>query len=141
MRIFVTGASGFVGSHVIQTALAAGHELVALRRSENSLTRIPLTVEPPWLTKSMRDVDAADLAGCDVVLHLAAHTANHPYDTLENCLDWNLIVPLGLFRAAWRAGINRFVVAGTCFEYGRAGERYEFIPPEAPLEPTLSYPT
>ena len=37
--------------------------------------------------------------------------------------------------------MKRFVVAGSCFEYGRAGERYEFIPPDAPLEPTLSYPT
>lgn len=38
-------------------------------------------------------------------------------------------------------GVKRFVVAGTCFEYGQSGDRYEFIPTNAPLEPTLSYPT
>lgn len=36
--------------------------------------------------------------------------------------------------------MRRFVVAGSCFEYGQSGVRYEFIPPSAPLEPTLSYP-
>jgi nucleoside-diphosphate-sugar epimerase len=51
-----------------------------------------------------------------------------------------VIVPLGLFRQAVNAGVRRFVVAGSCFEYGRSGERYEFIPPDAPLEPTQTYP-
>jgi len=32
------------------------------------------------------------------------------------------------------------VVVGSCFEYGRSGEWYEFIPPDAPLEPTQTYP-
>jgi nucleoside-diphosphate-sugar epimerase len=141
MRIFLTGATGFIGSHVVNQALAAGDELVPLKHSATSQPRIPLAVEPKWLTKAMPEVVESDFASCDVVLHLAAHSANHPYDTLENCLQWNLMVPLNFFRVAQRAGIQRFVVAGSCFEYGRAGERYKFIPPDAPLEPTLSYPT
>ena len=32
------------------------------------------------------------------------------------------------------------MIAGSCFEYGKSGLRYEFIPPTAPLEPTQSYP-
>ncbi|RIK83989.1 MAG: hypothetical protein DCC67_05410 [Planctomycetota bacterium] len=140
MRLFVTGATGFIGSHFVNQALSAGHEVLGLRRTSSSRPRIPLDAEPQWVEKSMLDVAQRDVAGCDAIVHLAAHTANPPYDTLENCLYWNLTAPLGLFRVARRVGIDRFVVAGSCFEYGRSGERYEFIPPDAPLEPTLSYP-
>jgi nucleoside-diphosphate-sugar epimerase len=125
----------------VRQALAAGHTVCVLRRNASSRPRVALSPEPQWLTKSMQEVAADDFAGCDALVHLAAHTPNVPYDSLENCLHWNLTVPLQMFRVAERAGLRRFVVAGTCFEYGRAGERYEFIPPDAPLEPTLSYPT
>ena len=37
-------------------------------------------------------------------------------------------------------GIRNYIVAGTGFEYGRSGERYEQIPTDAPLEPTITYP-
>jgi nucleoside-diphosphate-sugar epimerase len=77
---------------------------------------------------------------CNVLVHLAAHSANVPYDTLENCVHWNVLAPLKMFSAAAKAGIKSFIVAGSCFEYGRSAERHEFIPPDAPLEPTLSYP-
>jgi nucleoside-diphosphate-sugar epimerase len=51
-----------------------------------------------------------------------------------------MMVPIGLFRKAAAAGTTRIVAAGSCFEYGRSGERYDFIPPDAPLEPTQTYP-
>jgi len=84
-------------------------------------------------------VTLEDLKGCDVLVHLAAHTGNVPYDSLTNCLRWNLIAVLELFEQARQAGIKRFIVAGSCFEYGRSGERYSKIPSDAPLEPTNTY--
>jgi len=125
----------------VNQANAAGHEVVALRRSPTSQTRIPLMKEPIWVDATLDSVQEKDLKGCEAVVHLAAHTANVPYDTLENCLYWNLTVPLRVFQRAHSVGVHRFVVAGSCFEYGRSGERYEFIPETAPLEPTASYPT
>lgn len=141
MKLFVTGATGFVGSHFVRQALAAGHEVVALRRSSSSKPRVPFSRSPIWLEKPMDRLVATDFAGVEVVVHLAAHTPNVPYDTLENCLYWNLTVPLGFMREAVKAGVVRFTAAGSCFEYGAAAERYERVPPDAPLEPTLSYPT
>lgn len=140
MRLFVTGGTGFIGTHFVAQSLAAGHEVVALRRTMGSQAKIVQPSGPEWLLKGMDAVAAEDLQGSNVLVHLAAHTPNVPYDTLENCLHWNVTVPLQLFRTAIAAGIRRFVVAGSCFEYGKAGERYEFIPPDAPLEPTQTYP-
>jgi nucleoside-diphosphate-sugar epimerase len=142
MKLFVTGATGFIGSHFLNQAVAAGNKILALRRSPNSLPRISVvtTQALTWLDKRMPEVEVSDLGGCETLVHLAAHSANVPYDTLENCLHWNVMVPIGLFRTAFEAGVRRFLVAGSCFEYGKAGERYEFIPPDAPLEPTQTYP-
>ncbi|WP_168564679.1 NAD-dependent epimerase/dehydratase family protein [Crateriforma spongiae] len=140
MKLFVTGATGFIGSHLVNQAHAAGHEVIGLRRLPTSKPRITLAKQPTWIDSALDEVPESAFSGCDAVVHLAAHTANVPYDTLENCIRWNVLAPLTLFRTAISAGIDRFVVAGSCFEYGRSGERYEFIPPDAPLEPTHSYP-
>lgn len=139
MRIFVTGGTGFVGSHFLRAVLARGYHVVALRRP-GSRTRVPIAKEPFWLERPLDAVVPGDFSECDAVIHLAAHTANVPYDSLEECLRWNLIAPIRLFEQARVAGVRRFVVAGSCFEYGRSAERYDFIPTSAPLEPVGSYP-
>lgn len=139
MKLFVTGGTGFVGSHFLRAALAAGHQVVALRRS-GSRPRVPLAMEPTWIESPLSEVNPSWLQDCEVLVHLAAHTPNPPYDTLENCLRWNVLEPLRLFEHARQVGICRFIVAGTCFEYGRSAERYEWIPTDAPLEPTDTYP-
>ena len=139
MNIALTGGTGFIGSHFLNQALTAGHTVWAIRRSPSSKTRIPIAQQPSWLDAQLDEVKAEELQGCEVLVHLAAHTGNVPYDSLANCLRWNLIAVLALFEQARLAGIRRFVVAGSCFEYGRSGERYAAIPTDAPLEPTNSY--
>jgi len=139
MKIFVTGGTGFIGSYFIRQALGEGHAVLAIRRSPSTMPRIHLEQQPTWLDRALDEVRALDLIGCDVLVHFAAHTGNFPYDSLLNCLHWNLMVPLGLFEQARLAGIERYVVAGSCFEYGRSGEYFESIPTDAPLEPTNSY--
>lgn len=140
MKIFLTGGTGFVGSHFLRRAVGAGHQVVALRRA-GSVPRVPLTRDPEWVEGELGEPRREWLEGCDVLVHLAAHSANVPYDTLEACVRWNVLEPLRLLDAARRAGVRRFVVAGTCFEYGRSADRYEWLPVDAPLEPTDTYPT
>lgn len=140
MRIFLTGGTGFIGSNFLKIALDQGHEVRALKWSTSSTPRIDLYKHPEWLQKTMPEVSPSDLSNIDVLVHLAAHSANVPYDTLENCIEKNVIEPLRLFHVAIQAGIGNFVVAGSCFEYGKAGERYDFIPVDAPLEPIHTYP-
>ncbi|MCI0335147.1 MAG: NAD-dependent epimerase/dehydratase family protein [Planctomycetes bacterium] len=120
-------------------ALSTGHEVVALRRSAESMPRIVLARKPAWLTMSMGQITERDLAGMDVVVHLAAAGISPRSSTWNELLEWNVVVPTKLLLTAASAGVRRFVVAGSCLEYGRAGGRYEFIPPDAPLEPTGAY--
>jgi nucleoside-diphosphate-sugar epimerase len=139
MKLFVTGGTGFVGTHFLRAALAAGHDVLALRRP-GSRPRLPLAAEPRWLDGALDADWTAQLHGCDALVHLAAHTPNPPYAPLDECLYWNVHAALRLAGQAQAAGVRRYLVAGTCFEYGRAAERFEFVDVDTPLEPTLSYP-
>jgi nucleoside-diphosphate-sugar epimerase len=140
MNILITGGTGFIGSHVTNRAIALGHNVTCLRRSPKSNTRVPLIGQPAWLDRSFAYVKDVDALNIDLVLHLAAHSAQPPYDTLERCITHNLVEPLAMFNRLYSRGVSRFVVAGSCFEYGLSARRFDFIPPSAPLEPIGSYP-
>ncbi|MGJ8696845.1 MAG: NAD-dependent epimerase/dehydratase family protein [Verrucomicrobiaceae bacterium] len=141
MKIFLTGATGFIGSHVVNQATAAGIEVTGLRRSPESSPRVPLLTDPQWLDSAMDSIPPHSFEGHDVLVHLAAHTPNLPYDTLEQCIYWNCEVALKMLNQAYDQGVRKFVLAGSCFEYGNSGQQYDFIPPNAPLEPSGTYPT
>ena len=115
MKVVLTGGTGFIGSHFINIALAAGHEILAIRRSPKSLPRIPLIQEPYWLDAQLNQVMSRELKDFDVLVHLAAHTGNVPYDSLSNCLQWNLMAPLELFEQAREAGINNYIIIKISF--------------------------
>ena len=139
MHLFVTGGTGFIGSHFLTAAHAAGHQVTALRRSPSSRNRIELSQSPRWLDSQMPALTPKDFSGIDVVVHLAAHGVQAGSDSLIEHLEQNLMHPLAMCRSAYQSGVRRFVIAGSCFEYGKAGERYEWIPADAPLEPTSAY--
>ena len=140
MNLFVTGATGFIGSHFVPIALSNGFRVTAMRSSEKSAPRIPWTQYPSYVTKPLDSLEESDFAGADAVIHLAAHSVHLPYDSLDNCIYWNVIAPLRSFFKAREAGVKRFVIAGSCFEFGMSAERYDFIPPNAPLEAIGAYP-
>ena len=71
MRIFLTGGTGFIGSHLLAELLRAGHEVVALRRC-GSEPVIQLDQQPCWLERSLFQLTVKELAQVDVVVHLAS---------------------------------------------------------------------
>lgn len=138
MNLFLTGATGFIGSHVLRLALAEGHCVHALRRP-GARPRISLATEPYWVDGSLDDPKLAEvLQGCAVLIHLAASGVVQQPDWQE-CFRVNVQQSLACWRMALQAGVRRLIVCGSHFEYGRSAERYDFVPPDAPLEPTGPY--
>jgi UDP-glucose 4-epimerase len=138
MRIFVTGGTGFIGSHFLRAALAAGHEILAVRRV-GSKPRIPMEREPDWLDCGLEGVSTDSFEGCEVMVHLASPGVSPKQASLEELFYWNVTVLLKLLSCAQSAGVRRIVIAGTGLEYGRSAGLFDYIPPNAPLLPTSPY--
>ena len=141
MKVFLTGGTGFIGSHVLKNLLASNIEVIAHRRKISSIPNIQIDYSINWLTKPVSEIDVADFHEVDVLLHLASHSVQYPFDSLSNNIHYNVVEPLEMLEKAQQAGVTKYVVAGCCFEYGLSGERYDFIPTDAPLEPTNDYAT
>lgn len=76
MRVLVTGATGFIGSHTTAALAGAGHDVVVLVRNPARLAPAldPHGVNPEVVIGDMTDADAVTRAvsGCDAVIHAAA---------------------------------------------------------------------
>jgi nucleoside-diphosphate-sugar epimerase len=125
-RVLVTGATGFIGSHVVRRLVADGAEVHALTSGVSSIypTRLVelrdrLTLHAGSLTdRSAMDV-VADASRPDVVLHLAAYThVGKSWDRVDECIQVNVQGTVNLLQALARRGYDRFVYTGTSEIYG-----------------------
>lgn len=111
-RAFVTGGSGFVGGRAIRELRARGVEAVALARSDSSAR----AVEALGATSVRGDLDdraamQAGMTGADVVIHAAAHVAEH--GPLADFLRVTVTGTENTLAAARAAGVPRFVHIST----------------------------
>jgi nucleoside-diphosphate-sugar epimerase len=138
VKIFLTGGTGFLGSHVIRLATQAGHEVIApFRRAAGN--RPFASPDARWIEGDLERRFHEELSGCEVLVHLAAHGVLDPAPDWQQCFHANVQLSLRLWEDAIAAGVKRLIIAGSCFEYGKSGEKYDFIPPDAPLYPTGPY--
>jgi len=84
MRVFLTGATGFIGSHIIPELLGAGHKVLGLTRSDSGAKAlVDAGVEPYRGTIDDPESLRAGAAGADAVIHTAF---DHNFATFaENC--------------------------------------------------------
>ena len=124
MRVLVTGSRGYIGCVMGPLLIAAGHDVVGVdtdlyRRS----TFGQWTESFPTVEKDVRDLVADDLRGFDAVVHLAA-LSNDPLGDLNPSLtlEINHLASVRLATLAKTAGVERFVFASSCSNYGAAGD-------------------
>ncbi len=138
MKIFLTGGTGFIGSHFINQAHKKQLDLVALKKI-NSKPRIKLVKSPFWVVGKMNDDWGAELASCDALIHMASYGVVRDNNDWDECFRVNLTESLDLWRQAVKVGLKKFLIIGSCFEYGLSGMKYKEIPPDAPLLPKDAY--
>lgn len=139
MKIFITGSSGFIGRHVVTKALQAGHRVVGLRFSNATSKYENHSSSMTWITGSLEDDMKYALDGCDALIHLAAYGVDPRYDSWQEAFRWNVTASIKVIEEAHLLNIKRVIFIGSCSEYGKSAERYEYIPCDAPLEPVNAY--
>jgi nucleoside-diphosphate-sugar epimerase len=139
MRYIVTGAAGFIGSHLAEALVAAGHEVVGLDAFTDYYD--PTLKEENARGLDVRRIDLArdplDFSGVDGIFHLAGQPGVRSFgDVFPLYLERNLLATQRVFEAAAAAGA-RVVFASSSSVYGEA-ERYP-TPEDTPPQPLSPY--
>jgi nucleoside-diphosphate-sugar epimerase len=149
-RVLVTGADGFVGSHLVERLVAMGHTVGAVVRATSvvgtTATRLR-NLEP--IRDRLAAILAVDIAGADAtaamaafapdtVLHLAAEAyVDRSFDQPADVLRTNLGGTMNVLALARARPLRRLVVTSSSEIYGTA--QAERIDERHPLDPTSPY--
>lgn len=141
MKVLVTGHRGYIGSVMVPMLLEAGHAVTGCDSELYEGCPFELggrIAAVPSLRKDVRDVTPSDLEGFDAVIHLAA-LSNDPLSDLNPDItyDINHRASVRLAAMAKQAGVERFLFASSCSNYGLAGE--EMIDETGSLNPVTAY--
>ncbi|MEJ5058230.1 MULTISPECIES: NAD-dependent epimerase/dehydratase family protein [unclassified Pseudomonas] len=119
MKVLVTGATGFVGRHLVAALLARGCEVRAVARNAETAAGLPWINAVEFIAA---DIDADDLnvaaltKNIDALAHLAWPGLPN-YQALFH-FEHNLMADYRFIKRAVEAGVAQVLVTGTCFEYG-----------------------
>ena len=125
MRVFVTGAAGFIGSHMVDRLLDAGHHVAGFDNLSTGQRRfLEKAISDPRFTFHHADLLERDnlnqaIAGCDLVIHFAAN-ADVRFGTEQprKDLDQNTISTWRVLEAMRETGCRRIVFSSTGSVYG-----------------------
>ncbi len=144
-RVLVTGAAGFVGSHLVETLLARGHAVVGLDAfvdsypRERKLRNLVPALGHPSFTFGEVDLRTDELGpwleGVDAVVNEAAFAGlPRSWTDLDSYVSCNLLALERLVGASLAAGVDRFVQVSTSSVYGRDAVGDETTPTD-PVSP------
>ena len=125
--VFLTGASGFLGGHLLQELRKAGHKVKALsRRPESDVVIKNLGGVP--VNASLTDIGSltAALVGCEAVFHCAADTSMwKPHAAMQTAT--NVQGTQNLLAAAESVGIKAFIHTSSVSAYSHLSNEVKLI--------------
>ena len=139
MKVFVTGHRGYIGAHLVDLLRQEGHIVIGCDVNLFEGCNWEPVVKPDReLIKDTRAIEAADLDGCDCVMHLAA-ISNDPMGALNAQITFevNRDASIRLADLAKRVSVPRYLFAGSCSVYGK-GEKLDLDEAD-PLNPLTAY--
>src|SRR5919204_2182307 len=150
-RVLVTGAAGFIGSHVSEMLVGAGLDVIGVDNFDSFYSRevkernlVGLLKAPKTGSGSFRFIEAdvardpMPLERVEAILHMAAKPGVRPsLDDPASYMEANVTATARLFDAAHRAGISRIVFGSSSSVYGNATPApfAEHQPAVSPISP------
>ena len=137
MNIFVTGGTGFIGKCLINRLRNINCNIYAIDRKEKYKSLKSNSIN--WIPKGLEDLNLDDLKNIHTIIHLAAVGVSPQKASKIDLEFFNVYQSLRLIKLAYQSGVKRFIAAGTCLEYGKESDNWDFIPPNAKLKPLCPY--
>jgi CDP-paratose synthetase len=115
--IFMTGATGYLGSHILLQLVSCGHRVYCLKRKSSDLWRVQkVSSEVTWIDSETVDYKKFFLeCQIDIILHCATDYGRKKTDPIQT-VEANLILPLEMLHAAVTAGVSYFINTDTVLD-------------------------
>jgi UDP-glucose 4-epimerase len=132
MRIFMTGATGFIGSHVAYRLLQAGHDLVVIARNPDKTPSLSSHPRVRRVTGTLYDTAliGQHLEGCEACVHVALGWGDTPLTMLERDTQ----ATVGLLEASVRSGVKHFIYTSSTAALGGFWSRMSEADPVRPSD-------
>lgn len=140
-RVLITGANGFIGSHILERMIEYNAELSIILRESSDLWRIEDYLGSVNVYYAdIRDLD--DVSNCirkikpEIIFHMAAYGVDARKNNIYEAIDTNIIGTVNLLHAIGKIGCEKFVNTGTSMQYGN---KEGFIDEESNYTPNNIY--
>lgn len=137
LHVLVTGATGFVGRHLVAELLARGCRVRALARDPQRAAQMPWFEQVQFVAGDLHQAGPEQVAAwvedVDALAHLAWPGLPNYKDLFH--LEQNLMADYRFIKQAVQAGVAQVLVTGTCFEYGMQSGPLDEQTPATPDNP------